>query len=266
LACSIGNLREWLPKGYIRGAAPWAELKAVPTALHGLVSRSASSHTAWHVLADESRPFAVLCLERRLTAGAFSDEELRGAERLTPLVGACLRAELNAYDSCIELSALRALQATYASSVVFSADLGQIVWTSWPRLVPSGVCVERLQALLRAHLPALSEPALDRNPALRAGGVVRAAPVQLRCVPGSRWLAVGLRDEESITRSAEPAALSNREQQVVQLLCEGHESINVAALTGLSEHTVRTYTRRAYRKLQVKNRADLVRRMLSGVT
>jgi len=75
-----------------------------------------------------------------------------------------------------------------------------------------------------------------------------------------------LRDEESITRSAEPAALSNREQQVVQLLCEGHESINVAALTGLSEHTVRTYTRRAYRKLQVKNRADLVRRMLSGVT
>ena len=40
-------------------------------------------------------------------------------------------------------------------------------------------------------------------------------------------------------------------------------SVNVAAIAGLSENTVRTYVRRLYSKLGVNNRADLVRKLMS---
>jgi hypothetical protein len=39
--------------------------------------------------------------------------------------------------------------------------------------------------------------------------------------------------------------------------------VNVAAIAGLSENTVRTYVRRLYAKLGVSNRADLVRKLVS---
>ena len=39
--------------------------------------------------------------------------------------------------------------------------------------------------------------------------------------------------------------------------------MNVAAISGLSENTVRTYIRRLYQKLGVANRADLVRKLMS---
>jgi len=39
--------------------------------------------------------------------------------------------------------------------------------------------------------------------------------------------------------------------------------VNVAAISGLSENTVRTYVRRLYQKLGVANRADLVRKLMS---
>ena len=37
----------------------------------------------------------------------------------------------------------------------------------------------------------------------------------------------------------------------------------MAAISGLSENTVRTYVRRLYGKLEVNNRADLVRKLVS---
>lgn len=55
-------------------------------------------------------------------------------------------------------------------------------------------------------------------------------------------------------------ALSKREQQTAALLVAGYAVVNTAAILEISEHTVRTYIRRLYRKLGVTNRADLVRR------
>jgi hypothetical protein len=47
------------------------------------------------------------------------------------------------------------------------------------------------------------------------------------------------------------------------LLVAGYSGVNVAAIAGLSENTVRTYVRRLYAKLNVSNRADLVRKLVS---
>lgn len=56
--------------------------------------------------------------------------------------------------------------------------------------------------------------------------------------------------------------LSPREREIASLLVDGYAAINAAAVLDLSEHTVRTYIRRLYRKLDVKNRADLVRTLV----
>jgi DNA-binding CsgD family transcriptional regulator len=58
------------------------------------------------------------------------------------------------------------------------------------------------------------------------------------------------------------ARLSPREREVARLLVDGYSHVNVAALCGVTTNTVRTLTRRLYRKLGVCNRADLVREIL----
>jgi DNA-binding NarL/FixJ family response regulator len=63
-------------------------------------------------------------------------------------------------------------------------------------------------------------------------------------------------------RHAPISDLSSRERTIARLLVRGYGTANVAALTDLTEHTVRTYVRRVYKKLGVSNRADLVRRLL----
>jgi DNA-binding CsgD family transcriptional regulator len=57
--------------------------------------------------------------------------------------------------------------------------------------------------------------------------------------------------------------LSKREREIARLLVAGYSGVNVAAIAGLSENTVRTYVRRLYSKLSVSNRADLVRKLVT---
>ena len=57
--------------------------------------------------------------------------------------------------------------------------------------------------------------------------------------------------------------LSKREREMARLLVAGYSGVNIAAIVGLSENTVRTYFRRLYTKLNVSNRADLVRKLVS---
>lgn len=57
--------------------------------------------------------------------------------------------------------------------------------------------------------------------------------------------------------------LSKREREIARLLVAGYSGVNVAAISGLSENTVRTYVRRLYAKLGVANRADLVRKLMT---
>jgi DNA-binding CsgD family transcriptional regulator len=57
--------------------------------------------------------------------------------------------------------------------------------------------------------------------------------------------------------------LSKRERAIARLLVAGYSGVNVAAIAGLSENTVRTYVRRLYTKLGANNRADLVRKLVT---
>lgn len=53
-------------------------------------------------------------------------------------------------------------------------------------------------------------------------------------------------------------SLSRREAEVVRCLLDGHTEGEVAALLRLSPHTVHSYVGRAYRRLGVGSRADMV--------
>jgi DNA-binding CsgD family transcriptional regulator len=64
-------------------------------------------------------------------------------------------------------------------------------------------------------------------------------------------------------KAAPIEGLSKREREIARLLVAGYSGVNVAAISGLSENTVRTYVRRLYQKLGVANRADLVRKLMS---
>jgi DNA-binding CsgD family transcriptional regulator len=68
---------------------------------------------------------------------------------------------------------------------------------------------------------------------------------------------------ESASRPDALEGLSRREREVARLLVAGYSGVNVAAISGLSEHTVKTYVRRLYAKLGVTRRAELVRKLVA---
>ena len=63
--------------------------------------------------------------------------------------------------------------------------------------------------------------------------------------------------EKANTQAME--GLSRREREIARLLVAGYSGVNVAAIAGLSENTVRTYVRRLYTKLGVSNRTEATR-------
>lgn len=52
--------------------------------------------------------------------------------------------------------------------------------------------------------------------------------------------------------------LSGQERLVAELVCHGLSNKQIAARSGLSEHTVSSYLRRVYGKLGVRSRVGLV--------
>lgn len=58
--------------------------------------------------------------------------------------------------------------------------------------------------------------------------------------------------------------LSEREMEVLQMLCEGHNYSTVAEKLFISGHTVRAHIKNIYRKLQVSSRAEAVSKALKN--
>ena len=58
--------------------------------------------------------------------------------------------------------------------------------------------------------------------------------------------------------SKQPAALSPREKLVLQYITKGFTSDEIAGLMSVSRHTVLTYVRRIYSKLEVKSKAEAI--------
>jgi DNA-binding NarL/FixJ family response regulator len=61
----------------------------------------------------------------------------------------------------------------------------------------------------------------------------------------------------SIAVSLRGPKLSSREAEVVQLLCKGCNNTEAASALGISKHTVSSYVKDVYRKLDVDSRAAL---------
>lgn len=58
--------------------------------------------------------------------------------------------------------------------------------------------------------------------------------------------------------STDEAALSAREHEVLLYITKGFTAEEIAGLMGLSHHTVQTYIRRTYRKLNVRSRVEAI--------
>ena len=77
--------------------------------------------------------------------------------------------------------------------------------------------------------------------------------------PMSASIARKVVDSFKIKRSA---ALTEREQEVLQLLCDGDNYKQAAVKLFISAHTVKRHIRNIYEKLQVNSRAELVKKAI----
>ena len=107
------------------------------------------------------------------------------------------------------------------------------------------------------------QEALPTPPRLPNGIVTAVAKLDGDPVFGNARCAVVRVDGFDAKAGAALDGLSRREREIARLLVAGYSGVNVAAIAGLSENTVRTYVRRLYQKLAVNNRADLVRKLMS---
>ena len=62
-------------------------------------------------------------------------------------------------------------------------------------------------------------------------------------------------------RAGPPADLCTRERQILGLLAKGHRYKEIADELGITIHTVRTFIRRTYEKLQVHSRTEALIKM-----
>lgn len=213
--------------------------------------------------------FGLVGLERRAEDPAFTLDDVEKLEALCPFVVASGRAQLAFDDLSREASSLRALQRGTSTLVVVDRDSGRIVWAAnrergieWDAdILPHAKAIvaaaeQSLDAKTRGE-------ALPTPPALPFGTVAQVAKIEGDPVFAGARCAV-LRIESMEKAGQKPLeGLSKREREIARLLVAGYSGVNVAAIAGLSENTVRTYVRRLYAKLGVSNRADLVRKLVS---
>jgi DNA-binding NarL/FixJ family response regulator len=63
----------------------------------------------------------------------------------------------------------------------------------------------------------------------------------------------------AVSNETSPAVLSEREEEVLRLIAQGHANKEIAAKLGISIKTVETYKSRSMLKLGLRGRADIVR-------
>ena len=211
--------------------------------------------------------FGLAGLERREAEGEFTAEDVQKIESLGPFVVAGVRSQL-AYDELSrEAAALRAFSKVSGTLFVVDRERRKVLWAANRE---RGIDWEVDVAPIADHIVDAAEQslaarakgdALPTPPRLPSGAVVGVAKIDGDPVFGSAKCAV-LRVEHQ-DKPQPIDGLSKREREIAKLLVAGYSGVNVAAISGLSENTVRTYVRRLYQKLGVANRADLVRKLMS---
>ncbi len=210
--------------------------------------------------------FGLAGLERRAGEPAFDDADRACLEQFAPFAVAGARRQLQYDELSREAAALRVLGRVSGAVFVIDRDKKRVIWAADRE---NGIDWEEDVEPVEALLVDSAEQALSA----RAKG--DALPTPLRLPSGGAVMAVAALDGDpvfgrarcAVVRVATPKTaafegLSKREREIARLLVSGYSGVNVAALSGLSENTVRTYVRRLYGKLGVKNRADLVRKLV----
>jgi DNA-binding CsgD family transcriptional regulator len=211
--------------------------------------------------------FGLACLERRADDAPFTDRDKRVLEDLGPFLVAGARSQLRFDELAREAAALRVLGRVKGAVYVIDRDEGRILWAAdreaglyWEDDVRpiEKQLVTAAEEWIAARDRAEALPSPMRLPTGTLVGVARLEgdPV----FGGARCAAVSV---EVTTRTDALEGLSRREREVARLLVAGYSGVNVAAISGLSEHTVKTYVRRLYTKLGVNRRADLVRKLVA---
>jgi DNA-binding CsgD family transcriptional regulator len=211
--------------------------------------------------------FGLAGLERRAAEGPFGEEERLAIEGVAPFIVAGARAQLQYDELSREASALRALGRVSGIIYVVDRDKRKVVWAAdrehgvdWDEDVEA--LQDQLVDAVEQSLAARARgDALPTPPRLPTGSLVAVARIDEDPVFGGARCAVVR--VEAPKRPAALEGLSKREREIARLLVAGYSGVNVAAISGLSENTVRTYVRRLYGKLGVNNRADLVRKLVS---
>jgi DNA-binding CsgD family transcriptional regulator len=231
-----------------------------------------SSDTILIFLHEGGILFGLIGLERLSQGNAvgpttFSDQDAAQLEALGPILLAGVRAQLSYEDLSREAAALRALHKVRGALFVIDREHKRVVWAAnrargidWTDDVAP--YEQDLASAAEAFLAAKArgEPLPTPRP-LPIGVIQSVAKVEDEAVFGLGSFAV-VRTEQT----GEPGAmegLSKREREIARLLVAGYSGVNIAAIAGLSENTVRTYVRRLYAKLGVNNRADLVRNLMA---
>jgi len=211
--------------------------------------------------------FGVAGLERREAEGAFGAGDVEKLEALGPFVAAGARAQI-AYDELSrEAVALRAFSKVSGTLFVVDRERKKVIWAAnrdrgieWDTDV-APIEEHVVDAAERSLEARAKQEAVPTPPRLPSGAVVAVAKVEGDPVFNNAKCAI-LRVEPQ-DKPAPIEGLSKREREIARLLVAGYSGVNVAAISGLSENTVRTYVRRLYQKLGVSNRADLVRKLMS---
>lgn len=162
------------------------------------------------------------------------------------------------HDRSWEAAALRSVGTGPGSLFIINVDRDTIEWTDADHeTLPLGFEGQ----LIGAAKTLLNGPSSGHPPVsprrIADALLVRAEPVLDPICEGANYAACRV---QFVGRANHPLGmLSPRERKIAQLLTEGYSTFNVAAITGITEHTVRTYVRRIYRKFGICNRSELVR-------
>lgn len=243
-----------------RVTLPYYREHSVPDAL---------KHTLLLFLHEGGVLFGLAGLERREADGDFSEADKQAIEALGPFVIAGARAQIQYDELSREASAMRALGKLNGALFVIDRDKKRVVWAAdrengidWDQDVePIG---DQLVGAVEISLAAKARgDALPTPPRLPNGTVTGVAKIDGDPVFGGARCAVVRVEPMQKQAQAAMEGLSKREREIARLLVAGYSGVNVAAIAGLSENTVRTYVRRLYGKLGVSNRADLVRKLVS---
>ncbi len=97
---------------------------------------------------------------------------------------------------------------------------------------------------------------------LHAGGSPMSSQIARKLV--SAFAAAGPHPASGQSGSPAQAQLCTREQQILALLAKGHRYKEIADQLGITIHTVRTFIRRMYEKLQVHSRTEALLKVKAG--